>query len=587
MRIALALCLACPPAFALAQDEPAPAPDRAELEAAFAALMSNATLSGAATDSARAGKDNFEDAYQLGTVEKLEGDEWSFEWMLERGDTTLPLSVKAQVLWAGDTPVITVDEARIPFVGTYSARVVVHGGRYAGTWDGGDHGGHLWGMVLPPQRVEPEESDQDQASAQDSWPSFRGAGARGVAEGHATALSWDVPSGEGLAWSTDIPGLAHSSPVIWGDRIYVTTAIKTNEEPAELTVGLYGSIMPVQDEGAHQLRVLALDKHTGEIAWDVLAHEGVPAVDRHPKGSHAAATPATDGEHVVAQFASEGLHCFDDTGQLLWRNDYGLLDSGFYMVPSARWGFASSPVIHAGRVYVQVDVNGDDFIAALDVHTGEEVWRTERDDVPSWGSPTVDVREGRSQLIVNGYKHIGAYDLFSGDPLWSLAGGGDIPTPTPVVAHGLVFITNAHGRMAPIYAIDAMAQGELDLGGEEASGWFQRNGGNYMQTPLVYGTELYLCHDSGRLTCVDASTGEQHYRERLGGGTTGFTSSGVAADGKLYFASEAGEVYVVRAGTSHEVLSVNDMGEECMASPAISVGTLFYRTRTRLVAIPG
>ena len=138
MRIALALCLACPPAFALVQDEPAPAPDRAELEAAFAALMSNATLSGAATDSARAGKDNFEDAYQLGTVEKLEGDEWSFEWMLERGDTTLPLSVKAQVLWAGDTPVITVDEARIPFVGTYSARVVVHGGRYAGTWDGGD-----------------------------------------------------------------------------------------------------------------------------------------------------------------------------------------------------------------------------------------------------------------------------------------------------------------------------------------------------------------------------------------------------------------------------------------------------------------
>ena len=596
MRTLLALSLACSPAFALVQQDSNDADDsieRAALEAAFAEQMSQATLVGSATDSARAGLGVFEDSYRLGAVEKLEGDDWAFTWMFARGEQELPLRVTAQVLWAGDTPVITVDEARIPFVGTYSARVVVHGDRYAGTWDGGDHGGHLWGLVAAPQTAEAAEAepgvgDQAQASAGDEaghWPSFRGPRAQGVSDGYETAVEWNVPEEQGVRWSRAIPGMAHSSPVIWGDRIYLTTAVRTADEESELTVGLYGSIMPVQDEGEHELRVLCVDRGTGEILWNQLAHLGTPAVDRHPKGSHAASTPATDGVHVVAQFASEGLYCYDTAGELLWSKDFGELDSGYYMVPEAQWGFASSPVIHDGRLLVQVDVNGDDFLASFDVASGEEQWRTERDEVPTWGSPTVDVRAGRAQVIVNGYKHIGAYDLGSGESLWSFAGGGDIPVPTPVVAHDLVYITNAHGRMAPIYAIDAMAEGEIVPGEETAGGWFHRNRGNYMQTPLIYGEELYLCHDTGRLSVYDARTGNEHYRERLGGGSTGFTSSGVAADGKLYFASEAGEVYVVRAGTTHELLAVNDLGEECMASPAVAEGTLYYRTRTRLVAI--
>ncbi|MCZ6599069.1 MAG: PQQ-binding-like beta-propeller repeat protein, partial [Planctomycetota bacterium] len=292
------------------------------------------------------------------------------------------------------------------------------------------------------------------AVAQDgNWPSFRGPQASGVAEGYPTPVTFDVEAGTNVRWKTPIPGLAHSSPVIWGDHVYLTTAVKTGAEEAELKVGLYGNIFPVQDEGAHELRVLCLDKGSGRILWTRTAFEGVPQVMRHPKGSHAACTPATDGEHVVAFFGSEGLYCYDAEGKQLWKKDLGPLDSGYYLMPKAQWGFASSPVIHEDLVLVQCDVNGDSFVAALKLADGTELWRTPRDDVPTWGSPTVDVREGRSQVIVNGFKHIGGYDLRTGAELWKLEGGGDIPVPTPIVAHDLVFITNAHGTMAPIYAI--------------------------------------------------------------------------------------------------------------------------------------
>jgi len=303
-----------------------------------------------------------------------------------------------------------------------------------------------------------DELDEDSPH----WPGFRGHRARGFAEGTAAPTRWDLESGENVLWRAPIPGLAHSSPVVWGDRLFVTTAVKQGETEPELKVGLYGDISSVADEGLHQFRLLCLDKRTGELLWSRTAHEGVPAVKRHPKSSHAASSPATDGEHVVAFFGSEGLYCYDLDGELLWQKDFGVLDSGFFLAPEAQWGFASSPVLHAGRVIVQVDVQEDSFLAAFDADTGEQAWRTPRHDVPTWSSPTVDVRPGRSQVIVNGYKHIGGYDLETGAELWKLAGGGDIPVPTPVVAHDLVFITNAHGRMAPIYAVSVTATGELE-----------------------------------------------------------------------------------------------------------------------------
>lgn len=420
------------------------------------------------------------------------------------------------------------------------------------------------------------------------WPSFRGPHASGIAEGHATPVTWDVERGHNILWKTPIPGLGHGSPVIWGDRIFLTTAVSETGE-ADLRVGLYGDIAPVNEDFAQKFKVLCVDRDSGRVLWERVAYEGVPKIKRHTKATHANASPATDGRHVVAFFGSEGLYCYDLDGELRWKKDFGVLDSGYFMVPGAQWGFGSSPVIFEDRVIVQCDVQGNSFVAALDIADGREIWRTPRDEVPTWGTPTVHRDAERTQIIVNGYRHIGGYDFATGRELWRLTGGGDIPVPTPVVAHGLAFITNAHGPMAPIYAVRLAAQGDITPESPEHPGehvaWWTPRMGNYMQTPLVYGGLLYACMDNGVLTCFDARTGEQKYRQRLGGGRSGFTASGVAADGKLYFTSEDGEVYVLKAGPEFEQLAVNSMAEVCMATPAIAEGVLYFRTRGHLVAV--
>jgi outer membrane protein assembly factor BamB len=419
-----------------------------------------------------------------------------------------------------------------------------------------------------------------------NWPSFRGPNASGIAADHATPISWDVETSKNIKWKTAIPGLAHSSPIVWGDRMFVTTA--SGEAGAELKVGVYGSIEPVDDESIHEWKVYCLDKKTGKILWEQTAHKGVPKVKRHPKATHANTTPATDGKYVVAFFGSEGLFCYDMDGKLAWKKDFGLLDSSFFMVPSAQWEFASSPVIHQGIVIVQCDALNTAFLAALDIKTGEEIWRTTREDVPTWSTPTIHVGEKNTQIIVNGFKHIGGYDFKTGKELWKISGGGDIPVPTPVVAHGLVFINSAHGRLSPIYAIKLESEGDISLAEDKTSNdsivWSVRRGGSYMLTPLIYGDFLYNLQWNGALTCFNAKTGEVMYKEQLGK-MTGFSASGVAADGKLYFSSEEGDIFVLKAGPEFEVIATNSMKDECMATPAISEGTLFFRTHHYLIAV--
>jgi outer membrane protein assembly factor BamB len=419
--------------------------------------------------------------------------------------------------------------------------------------------------------------------AQPTWPSFRGPSARGVAEGHVLPARWNVEQGENVRWKTPLPGLAHSSPVLAGGRLFVTTAVRKGA-PAELKVGLYGDPEPVASEGEHQFVVLALDEASGRVLWQKTAWSGTPKHSRHPKSSYAASTPTTDGKCVVVNFGTEGLYCFDVAGELRWKVDLGACDAGPYNMQGVQWGFASSPVIHGERVFVQCDVLSQGFIAAFELASGKELWRTKRDEVSTWSTPTVDVREGRSQVICNGYKHIGGYDLASGKELWKLAGGGDAPVPAPVVFEDLVLITNAHGRLAPIYALSALAEGELTPE-HEGMLWCQLNRGNYMQTPLVYRDGLYMLSDAGVLACLDLATGEGRFRERLGSGQTGFTASMVAGDGKLYATSEEGTVYVLEPGEGLKVLAQNELGETCMATPAISNGVLFWRTRGQVIAI--
>jgi outer membrane protein assembly factor BamB len=421
-----------------------------------------------------------------------------------------------------------------------------------------------------------------------NWPRFRGPGASGILEGHPTPVSWSLDTKAGLAWRTPIPGLAHSSPVVWGDSIFLTTAVSAGGS-SPLKVGLYGDIEPVPTEPIHRYLVYRIDKRTGKTLWERTAHEGVPRRARHPKSTHANPTPATDGRRVVVFFGSEGLYGYDVDGRLLWKKDLGPLDAAFFVAPDAQWGVASSPVIHEGVVYLQVDVLNDPFLAAFDLETGREVWRTRRQDVPTWSTPAVHEVEGRAVLVVNGWKHIGGYDAKTGKEIWKLRGGGDIPVPAPVVAHGLVFITNAHGPASPIYAVKTGARGDITLPEGKTSNehiaWSVERGGAYMQTPLVYGDLLYTCRDNGVLSVYRALTGEKLYQERLGGGGSGFTASPVAADGKVYFTSEEGDVFVVRAGERFELLAKNSLGEVTMATPAISEGRLFFRTKSHLLAV--
>jgi len=619
------LCLAT---LAFAQDEnQAPAPlDRAALEAAFSAKLTGAKLVGRFTaDDAPEGRLGT-DSYTLGEVRKLENGKWLFQTLIEYGEKSLKVPLVIDIEWAGDTPVITLTDFAVPMMGKFTARVLFYGDQYAGVWSGGGtHRGEMYGKILTAAELQeagdehgergggdggddgddggaggdgkggprlagldpapPPAPTEEKDSAAKEWPSFRGYRARGVADGFQTVASFDVDSGENVLWKADIPGLAHSSPIVWGDRIYLTSAVRLEGGNPEVKVGLYGDIAPVEDEGPQAFIVLCLDKESGEILWERAAWEGVPKYKRHPKGSFAAPTPATDGERLVAFYGTEGLYCYDVEGELQWKKDFGDLDAGFFMVPSAQWGFSSSPVIHDGRVIVLCDVQGQSFLAVLDLATGEEVWRTLREEVPTFGTPTVDVREGRSQIVCNGWKHTGGYDLATGKELWKVTKGGDIPTPTPVVAHDLIYITSAHGQLAPLYAVQYDAEGELDLEHEEVAWGTPRKHGCYMSTLLVYGDELYGLKREGILQCFDARTGAEHYRERVSSGPNGFSASPIAADGKVYVTSEYGQVYAVRAGKTFEILGESELVDVAMASPAVSEGVIFWRTQSFLVAV--
>ena len=426
------------------------------------------------------------------------------------------------------------------------------------------------------------------AESDANWPQFRGPAARGVLDDMNVPLTWDAATGTNIKFKVRIPGLAHSSPIVWGERVYLTSAVSNNPDPY-LRTGLYGESPDHPEEIIHYFRLFCLDKRTGKLIWEKTAHSGIPKVKRHIKSSHANPTPATDGKHVIAFFGSEGLYCYNPEGELLWKQDLGYLDSGALDAAEIQWAFGSSPIIYEKLVVVQCDVNNQSFVAAFDLETGKEVWRTLRDEVPTWGTPTVHKSGKRTQVIVNGYRHLGGYDLTTGAELWRMRGGGDIPVPTPYVAHELIFITNAHGPGMPIFAIRTNAQGDISLQGDQTSNqyiaWSRPKRGSYMPTTIVYGDHLYVGNDRGILTCYQAQTGEQHFRVRLAGGQAAYSASPVASDGKIYFTGEDGDIHVIKAGTEYKLLASNSMGEPCLATPALSDGMIFVRTSKHLFGI--
>jgi outer membrane protein assembly factor BamB len=417
----------------------------------------------------------------------------------------------------------------------------------------------------------------------ENWPQYRGPGASGLGSG-APPLRWNTDTGENIRWKTPIPGLGYSSPVIWGDRIFLTTAVPAQGAAAPVKLGLYGDIKPVENEGVQSFQVLCLDRRTGKILWQQTAVQTNPKIKRHPKSSHANPTPTTDGQRLIVSFGSEGLYAFSLDGKLLWKKDLGVLDSGYYVAPDAQWGFASSPVLHDSKVIIQADVQKNSFLAAFDAKTGKELWRTPRQDVPTFGTPAVLPNgEGGLQVVVNGWKHMGGYDLSTGKERWRLAGTGDIPVPTPVFANGLIVLTAAHGGGRPIYAIRPDAKGDLNTD-KSAIVWSQERAGNYMQTPLLADGIAYFCYDNGVLTAFALAAGERLYQQRLGT-AAGFTSSPVAAAGRLYVTNEDGHTFVLQQGKEYKILAENELGEPVMASPAVVDGTLYMRGGRHLFAI--
>src|SRR4051812_4499714 len=421
-----------------------------------------------------------------------------------------------------------------------------------------------------------------------SWPTFRGAHASGIAEGMRLPDTWDVSKGENILWHTPIPGLAHSSPIVWGDRVFVTSAVSSRAD-ATFRPGLYGDGDASDDRSSQRWTLYAIDRGTGAIAWQRVAVEGEPHNKRHIKSTYASATPATDGRVVVAWFGSEGLHAFDVNGTPLWKVDLGRVNMGAYDIPSFEWDPASSPIIWNGLVIVQCDTQADSFLLALKVDTGETAWQTPRQELPSWGTPTVAITPAGPQLVTNASNYIRGYDPASGKELWRLGGSSKITAPTPVFDEGVFVIASGRGPERPIFVVRPEARGDITLPAGKTSSdavvWSKTGRGSYMPTPLVYRGIVYVLGNNGVFDAYDLKTGEEIYRQRLEKIGNGFSASPVAADGKIYLSNEDGEMLVVAAGRDFKTLGDNAMGDLLMATPALSNGVMFVRTAHTLFAV--
>ena len=409
------------------------------------------------------------------------------------------------------------------------------------------------------------------------WPAFRGLGGRGVAEGFSLPLTWNADSESGkvenVQWQIEVPGLGHSSPVIKGNQLFLLTAVATADEVL-LDVKSRGN-SAADDNGVQDWLLLCYDKTNGKQLWQQSLHSGKPKATRHAKATHANTSVCVVGDKLVTFLGSEGLYCHALDGTLIWKQDLGVIDISKYGIG---WGFSSSPAVHDDRIVLVCDDPNDPFLAARKLSDGTEIWRTSRKEVceRSWGTPLVLQAEDATQVVVNGWPKIVSYDLENGKEMWSFAGGGDNPIPTPFEANGLLYISNAHGGPSPIYAVHPGASGDV--------AWKVDKGGSYMSTPVVYGNQIYTGGSKGIIRSFDANTGAPIFQGRLGP-KAGVVASLVAGDGKIFCACENGIVYVLKHGKELEIIAENSLGDPCLATPAISEGVIFIRTTKKLIAV--
>lgn len=426
----------------------------------------------------------------------------------------------------------------------------------------------------PPARTQPTLN----------WPRFRGADGTGVsADDPRLPERWSET--ENVLWQTPVPGWGWSSPVVWGNKVFLTS-VESAGDYEKPKAGLYqGQGRKEIPDFEHTWWVSCLDVKTGVILWKNVAHKGRPTSPRHPKNTYASETPATDGERLYTLFGDVGLYCHDLEGNLLWE----------LMIEPRKtffdYGAAGSPVVHDGQVIMVYDNMEASYIASYDARTGQERWRAPRKELSTWATPLVWKNDRRGEVVVSGRERILSYSL-EGKVLWELGGKmSNLIIPSPLASHGMVYVASGYVGDAdrPVFAIKAGASGDITLPegktSSELVAWHLPTGGPYNTSPIVYGPYYYTLFDRGFLTAHDALTGAEVYgKTRLPPGSS-FTSSPWAYNGKLFCLSEEGDTYVIQAGKEFKLLQTNSLNDLCLASPAACQGKLFLRTASKLYCL--
>src|SRR5438876_6352070 len=416
-----------------------------------------------------------------------------------------------------------------------------------------------------------------------NWPQFRGPDAMGTADNPDLPDRWSTK--ENVAWKIEVPGHGWSSPIVWGERVFLTAVASEGDvEPPKQGLHFGGERREIP-KVTHRWFVLCLDLHSGRELWRQEAYSGTPANPLHLKNTYASETPVTDGDRVYACFGDVGVFCYDVDGRKLWSTNWPPVKT------RNAWGSAASPVLHKGRLFIVNDNDEKSFAVALDAKTGRELWRVDRDEKSNWATPYVWQNEQRTELITSGTRKVRAYDL-DGKLLWQFGGMSSIVIPTPFSQSGLLYVCSGYvgDTVRPVFAIKPGASGDISLKPGETNNafiaWYRSTAAPYNPSPLVYGDYFYVLLDSGFLACYDARTGRQIYeKQRIRPEPTSFTASPWAANGKIFALSEDGDTFVFQAGPEYKLLHKNSLEEMCMATAAIAGDRLLIRTLTKLYCI--
>jgi outer membrane protein assembly factor BamB len=418
----------------------------------------------------------------------------------------------------------------------------------------------------------------------DTWPQFRGLGARGVGPDDPRLPEiWS--STENVIWCVDIPGSGWASPVVWDNSIFIHTNVNAAGEGAAHKGMSGGRIQYHPPSEEHRSMAISIDFKTGKTVWSTELHSGVPRSSRHPKNSYASETPVTDGRRVYFHIGDLATYCLDMKGKILWTKEWPLKATRY------GYGTASSPVLHGSRLYILKDNEEDSYLIALDKNTGREIWRVKRDEPTTWSTPCIWQNKLRTEIVTSGSKKIRSYDL-NGKLLWELTRQATLAVPTPFSDDGLLYVTTGYPTdpTSPVYAIRPGASGDITLKNGETSNefivWSLTQGGPIDPSSIVYKRKYYSLSDAGFLTCHDAKTGKEIYgKQRLDPASGTFTTSPWAYNDRVFCLSEDGVTYVVQAGPEFKLLRKNNINDTCMASPAIAGGSLILRTYTKLYRI--